>query len=159
VEGCPGYWTVSVYLYDVRDDRLHAVARQTSEETAPQRKGRTWPNGKGHVGFAYQQDMRIVVRDMANSELTQHLHTPESLRCPDDSRRYRCMAALPLRADDLNGSIGCLVVTSDQVDSLSETGDQDILASAAALVYILIRLHPDDIVTIIDLKDKDRIDV
>lgn len=156
IEGQAGYWTASVYLYDVRDDALHAVARRTSAETNPARKGRVWPKGKGHVGFAFQQDRSLVVPDLTRSELTRNLQIPEPLHHPDDLHRYRCLAVVPLRASDGDVSLGCLAVTSARENSLSQEGDQEILDAAGAMAYILITLHVDTIAAIIDHQGEDR---
>jgi len=140
-----GFWTASVYLYNQIDHRLYPIARETNRGSRSPQRSRVWPYGCGQVGFAYQQNQRLIINDLVNSELAKFIKTPEELVQETDAERYRSMAAIPLRSRDRDISKGCLIVTADQSSALSEeTTDNLVLDAAAVSISTLLELYGAD---------------
>lgn len=140
-----GYWTASVYLYNQADHQLYPIARETNQGSVSPQGSRVWPNGIGQVGFAYQRNRRLIIKDLVNSELVEFIKTPERLAQETDAERYRSMAAIPLRSRDRDTSKGCLIVTANQPSALSEeTTDNLVLDAAAVSISTLLELYGAD---------------
>lgn len=77
--------------------------------------------------------------------LAEFIKTPEELAQEGDSERYCSMAALPLRSRDRDTSRGCLIVTANQLDALSEEKmDNLVLDTAAVSISTLLELYGED---------------
>lgn len=149
----PGYWTASVYLYNQGDHQLYPIARETNQGRVSPEGSRVWPYGTGQVGFVYQQNRRLIIDDLMKSELAEFITTPENLAQEGDSEQYRSMAALPLRSLHRDTSRGCLIVTANQPDALSE-GKMDnlVLDAAAVSISTLLELYGEDNDAIIQVR-------
>jgi hypothetical protein len=83
-----------------------------AEEEAPHR---SWNPGEGHVGIAFQSQREIVAGDTSEPEAHALFEAPEAHRHPDDHKRYRSIASLPIRLANEEPA-GALVATSDVPD-------------------------------------------
>ncbi len=104
-------WNFSIYLFDEATRELHCAAcrRPTrKEEEAPHR---SWREGEGHVGKAFQGRRPLVCADSTDPNVRGFFDAPAGKAMDYDIERYRSLAALPIQASD-DRPFGVLVATS-----------------------------------------------
>lgn len=104
-------WNFSVYLLDDATAELQCAAcrRPTrKEEEAPHR---SWREGEGHVGKAFQGRRPLICADSTDPNVRGFFDAPAGKVMDYDIERYRSLAALPIQSDD-DRPFGVLVATS-----------------------------------------------
>lgn len=111
------YWTIAIFRYSAEgtsSGELRCVAHQRSDRSDESRERRSWLPGEGIAGHSYQANREIVVHDVRDAQNGGWVHVPPHKRKPEDSERYRSMAAVPVRVSGMERLWGVVVATSDQ---------------------------------------------
>ena len=104
-------WNFSIYLFDQEAQELRCLVTRrptTREEQAPHR---SWREGEGHVGKAYQDRRPLVCSDSTEPNVRGFFDAPGAKLRDYDLDRYRSLAAIPIQSDD-EVPVGVLVATS-----------------------------------------------
>lgn len=138
-------WNFGIYLPDERGETLLCKACRRRDRADENAEHRAWPKGMGHIGRAFGEAREFVAEDVKQPAVEAYFVAPPPLGRPDDSDRYRSIAALPI----LIGSpppLGVLVATSDMPGRFKPPGAiggggpdtvEPLRALAAALAMLL----------------------
>ena len=135
-------WNFSVYIYDETDRVLRSKACRRAIRAEETEEHREWAPGEGHVGMAFLKRKPVIAADTMTAEVASLFSAPEEKRKPEDDKRYRSVAAIPIGLK-YGSCIGVLVATSDHVGRFSYMKDDSgrdsveavrILASAIAML-------------------------
>lgn len=135
-------WNFSVYLFDKATGDLRCVATRRptkKEEDAPHR---SWSEGEGHVGKAFQSRRPLICADSTDPNVRGFFEAPSSKLMGYDADRYRSLAALPIQSDD-EVPYGVLVATSEIKGRFDPEDDETIrpLLSLARTLATLLGVY------------------
>lgn len=139
-------WSISVYLFDSKNNILKSVWRKKSTSHPSAGLGRDWIPGEGHVGKAFL-DRRPILTGNANDEAVSQLCRARGSKQLDyDRSAYISFASVPLAIseDDNEDPYGVLVVTSDREDRFSEEATTELLMHAAETIAVIFELSGAD---------------
>ena len=135
-------WNFSIYLLDPASGELKCVAcrRPTKkEEDAPHR---SWREGEGHVGKAFQAKHPLICADSTDPNVRGFFVAPAEKLMEYDIDRYRSLAALPIQSDG-ERPLGVLVATSAVKGRFDPEDDETVrpLFSLARTLATLVGVY------------------
>lgn len=146
-------WSISLYLHNKKDNLLKCVWRKTSPtHPSAEKLGRDWLPGEGHVGKAFLDRKPILTGNANDDAVAQLCRARDSRMTEYDSATYVSFASVPITVvdDDAQDPYGVLVVTSDEVDRLSEESLTEMLMHVAETIAIILELSDADTNCVID---------
>jgi hypothetical protein len=132
-------WNFSVYLFDPATSELSCVVTRRPTKKEEEAPHRSWREGEGHVGKAFQGRRPLVCADSADANVRGFFDAPAGKLMDYDLDRYRSLAALPIQSDD-EPPFGVLVATSDIVgrfDPEDEETFRPLLSLSRTLATLL----------------------
>jgi hypothetical protein len=91
-------WAISIF--QVQGDQLVRIAAGRADRLAEKRDARSWERNQGFVGSAWAGARDIIIADGQDPSVNDEYPVPEALIRPYDGKRYRSMAAIPVRVGD-----------------------------------------------------------
>jgi hypothetical protein len=139
-------WGLSIYEARVNAEDgkryLHCIATYRADRISEKKAHRVWPEGYGTVGHAQSSGLEVVVPDMGQREQTYWIPMTAQLTHPNDSQRFRSIAAVPVRVSNLDAPWGVVAGSSKVPDRFSRDGNghQSVepLRALAAMVALLV---------------------
>lgn len=107
-------WVISVF--QVQGDQLIRVAAKRARRADEQKQARSWKKREGFVGAAWARENAVIVDDGQNDVIIDELKIPAAMKRADDDKRYRSMAAVPIRLGDPAEIWGVVAVSSDRAN-------------------------------------------
>ncbi len=117
------YWTLAVYKYDTTEDCLECVAHMRAHRGDERNTHRTWAVGEGIAGQCFQLANELVVADLTDQQQASWLYLREENQRPDDHRKYRSCAAVPVMPGASNQCWGVVITNSDQAGRFQPEAD------------------------------------
>jgi hypothetical protein len=150
-------WTIGIFVAERRSEsdkvtlRCIAHSRKIRCDIS---QARTWVEGVGVAGVAYSMSNEIILRDMLAPQLGT-VFDLGTLARPYDSKRYRSIAAIPIRVGASATPWGIAVATSDQPGHFSPEASDGVstaepiraIAAMAALAVVATAAHNQNVLS------------
>ena len=151
------YVNISVYKFNNILDGLVCIGCYRSRPSDIHSTHRTWMDGEGHVGKAFNLKSELICADATAPDVAPWIAAPQAKSDPKDKDKYVSLAAIPI-AIDSDDPLGVFIVTSSQPYRFVNVNDlpldvgrsvdlqqvkfavaalQDIAAQIAQLMYII----------------------
>lgn len=131
-------WNFSIYLLDSASGELRCAATRRPTKREEDAAHRSWLEGEGHVGKAFQARRSLICADSTDPNVRGFFDAPAAKLMGYDIDRYRSLAALPIQSDDEH-PIGVLVATS-AVKGRFNPEDEEALRPLLSLARTLATL-------------------
>jgi hypothetical protein len=119
------HWSFSVYLYDGQRRELECVACRRWRRDAEIQPHRSWRQGEGHVGRAFERGTELVCGDTSAPDVRGFFAAPQGKDKADDPDLYRSIAAIPIASNFMpDQPYGVIVASSDVAGRFSSDSDE-----------------------------------
>jgi hypothetical protein len=134
----------AIYLPDTEQKVLNCFSCRRRDRADEESAHRAWPVGHGHVAKSFLDGKELIASDVKDVAIEAYFRAPADLARPDDSERYRSMAAVPIMIGAAK-PLGVLIATSDIpgrfrpkaiADSRDTVEPLRVLASTLAVVLL-----------------------
>jgi cell division protein FtsL len=132
-------WNFSIYIFDPETSELRCVVTRRPTKKEEDVPHRSWREGEGHVGKAFQARRPLVCADSTDANVRGFFDAPAGKLMDYDLDRYRSLAAIPIQSDD-ELPLGVLVATSEIVgrfDPENEETFRPLLSLSRTLATLL----------------------
>lgn len=117
-------WNFAVYKFEHTVGKLKCCACIRSVELPENYSHRTWADGEGHVGLAYNRGTELVFTDATREELRPVIGAKNENYKDDDDELYKSLAAMPISKNGKDIE-GILIATSSQIGRFKTETDRD----------------------------------
>lgn len=135
-------WNFSIYLFDKTSGELRCAACRRPTKKEEDAVHRSWREGEGHVGKAFQGKRPLICADSTDANVRGFFTAPTEKLMDYDVDRYRSLAALPIQTDGEN-PLGVLVATSEVKGRFDPEDDETVrpLLSLARTLATLVGVY------------------
>jgi hypothetical protein len=138
-------WTITIFCHE--RGYLEIVSHCRADRHEEDQAGRHWAENEGYCGAAWSGNHELVLSNAQAPDALAVLNIPDSKKQPEDSIRYRSVAAIPVGIANMPRPWGVVVGTSDQLgrfdsdDTAPGARSAEAVRILAGAVAIVVTAH------------------